>query len=220
MYFKVSLMNNISKGVWSRRPAMHQEPKVQCTSALLLWLWSSFQQRTCMTCPEINVHNTVPFFFFLYIFFRNTLNWSVWVYSLKFELCLLDPYTALLSCTRNITVVLQEFCQPGGYYSDLVPAGTRSLRPLKLSTVPRLQLWVWAPDGWKQHPLGVICTLNTLELVTSVTWLMLLLINSSHSSSVTKSFSSWSSRTLWRSKQAMAWKRKGREEHETLQGRC
>lgn len=65
-----------------------------------------------------------------------TLNWSVWLYSLKFKLCLLDLYTASLSCTRNITVVFQEFCQPARHNSELVPSGTRSLRPLRLSTVP------------------------------------------------------------------------------------
>lgn len=38
MYVKVSPVNNFSKGVWSRRSAMHQEPEVQQTSALSLAL--------------------------------------------------------------------------------------------------------------------------------------------------------------------------------------
>lgn len=58
------------------------------------------------------------------------------MYSLKFKLCLLDPYTASLSCTRNITEVFQGFCQPGRHNSELEPSGTRSLRPLRLGTAP------------------------------------------------------------------------------------
>lgn len=79
---------------------------------------------------------TILFHSFYFSIFLNMLNWSVWVYSLKFKLCLLDLYTASLICTRNITVVFQEFCQPGKHNSELVPSGTRSLRPIKLSTVP------------------------------------------------------------------------------------
>lgn len=218
MYFKVSLMNNTSRGVWSRRPAMHQESKVQFTSALLLWPWSSFQYRTCMTCPEIIVHNTIPFFLVFHLFFL-TLNWPVywWVYSLKFKLWLLDqPHWAARGHQSGVTRILPA-------WQALLRAGATRDKVSKTTQAehsPRLQLWDQAPDKWKQNPWGVIYTSNMVEFVTSVTWLMLLVISSSHSFSVKKSFSSRSVRTLWRSKQAMAWKRKGREEHETLQGMC
>lgn len=128
------------------------------------------------------------------------------------SLRLLAPYTSTklyqapccalqkhILCSAKKIAVLQKCCNPIEHYSDRGGAGTT---PRERSL--RLQLRGHAPLQRKQRPAGAPRTLNMLKLVTSDTWLMLSLINSSHSSSVMESFSSRSGRTFWRSRQAWA----------------